>query len=110
VANLRTLIASSSSPQEGYRLELSGLGPDLSGRRLGERIRHEVLELGSDTIIFDCTGVDSMSPSFADEAFGKLAHEAQRPYIRVINASPDILSTVSFAVRERSSDRSLQPS
>jgi len=96
---------STSSSGEDYYVVLADLGPDLSGRNLGEQVRHEVLGFDAKEVVFDCTRVDSMSPSFADEAFGKLATEDQRPRIRVVNATPDILSTVRFAVRNRSSER-----
>jgi hypothetical protein len=78
------------------------VGPDVSGRTRGEAIRLSV-EPGATEVIFDCTGVESMSPSFADEVFGKLAEQPQRPAIRVVNAAPDILSLIRFSVQERTS-------
>ena len=95
-------IPSASKVDGGYRVELSGLGPDLSGRSLGKILRTTALDLDSKTIIFDCTGVDTISPSFADEAFGMLAITPKRPRIEVVNASPSIISAVRFAVRQRS--------
>lgn len=81
-------------------IHLADLGPDISGRGRGEGIRTS-LEAGAQEVIFDCAGIDSMSPSFADEVFGKLAELPQRPAIKVINASPEVLSLIRFAVQER---------
>jgi hypothetical protein len=101
VASLQTLTPSTSNSGDAYLVPLLSLGPDLSGRGLGETVRDEILRLGTEAIVMDCTGIDSMSPSFADEAFGRLVTAPGRPRIRVINASPDILSTVRFAVNQR---------
>jgi STAS-like domain of unknown function (DUF4325) len=75
-------------------------GPDVTGRTLGEQIR-ENLPVSVAEIIFDCSGVDTLSPSFADELFGKLAAAPSRPHIRVVNATSDVLATIRFAVAER---------
>lgn len=85
-----------------YRVALAEHGQDLSGRPLGKVIRAEVLDAGRDAVILDFDGVESLSPSLADEAFGLLALAKDRPKIRVINATPDIVSTVRFAVGNRS--------
>ncbi len=76
------------------------LGPDISGRERGEAVRLSV-DVAAGEVVFDCAGVDSMSPSFADEVFGKLAAEPQRPRIQIVNASRDILALVRFAVQQR---------
>jgi hypothetical protein len=92
----------SDAPDVVYRVELSELGPDLSGRKLGEKVRKSALRERSGRLIFDCAGIATISPSFADEVFGRLATERKRPKIEVINASPDIISAVRFAVRQHS--------
>ncbi|HTA33714.1 MAG TPA: STAS-like domain-containing protein [Solirubrobacteraceae bacterium] len=92
-----TALASNENIQT---IHLSELGPDLSGRTRGETIRG-LVEPGVTEVVFDCTGVESMSPSFADEVFGKLAAQPQRPHIKIINASQDILALARFAVSER---------
>lgn len=79
------------------------LGPDISGRSRGEAVRASV-EAGVDEVVFDCAGVESMSPSFADEVFGKLAAQPDRPRIQIVNASPDVLALVRFAVAERNGE------
>lgn len=99
----------STSSVDGYHsVALAQLGPDLSGRGLGGDLRRYALELTSDEITFDFKGIEAMSPSFADEAFGKLAVESNRPRIKIVNATPDIVATIRFAVRNRA-DAGAQP-
>jgi hypothetical protein len=109
VATSQILMPSTSKSGDDYYVVLADLGPDLSGRSLGEQVRREVLGFDAKEVVFDCIGVDLMTPSFADEAFGKLALEDRRPRIRVVNATPDIVSTVRFAVRNRSAEREPVP-
>jgi STAS-like domain of unknown function (DUF4325) len=92
--------ASISRTDSGYSVSLADWGPDLSGRTLGASIREEVVDLAPE-VLFDCAGVESMSPSFADEVFGKLASSDKRPHINVVNANPAVLSAIRFAVSER---------
>jgi hypothetical protein len=94
---MTTALASNPNTQT---IHLSELGPDLSGRTLGESIRGSI-EAGVTEVVFDCTGIESMSPSFADEVFGKIAAEPQRPHIQIVNATPDIVALARFAVTER---------
>jgi len=95
---MTTTLASKSPNRQ--TIHLAEAGPDLSGRTLGESIRLSI-ESGATEVIFDCAGVESMSPSFADEVFGKLAAQPQRPHIQIVNATPDIVALARFAVRER---------
>jgi hypothetical protein len=82
-------------------IPLVDYGPDASGRTRGVAVR-EVISPEASEIIFDCQGLESMSPSFADEVFGKLAAQAvPRPAIRVVNAETDVLNTIRFAVAQR---------
>lgn len=81
-------------------IHLGDSGPDLSGRALGESIR-ESIEPDAPSVIFDCAGVESMSPSFADEVFGKLSAQPARPPMQIVNATPDIIALVRFAIGER---------
>jgi hypothetical protein len=81
-------------------ITLADIGPDVSGRGHGQTIRESV-EPDATEVIFDCAGVESMSPSFADEVFGKLAELPERPSMRVINAPSDIVALIRFAVQER---------
>jgi STAS-like domain of unknown function (DUF4325) len=91
-----------SKTTDGYTVALAAWGPDLSGRTLGESVRQDVIGL-EPAVVFDCTGIESMSPSFADEVFGKLASspDSERPHISVVNAPVDVLSAIRFAVHER---------
>jgi hypothetical protein len=93
-----TALTSKSPDMQTIRLSESG--PDLSGRGLGETVRESV-EPGVARVVFDCQDVESMSPSFADEVFGKLAALPERPHIQIVNATPDIIALVRFAVQER---------
>lgn len=95
---------STSNAASGVQtVRLAELGPDVTGRSLGARVR-EQLAPGVAEVIFDCEDVEAMSPSFADELFGKLAAEPVRPHVRVINATPDVLATIRFAVSERTAN------
>lgn len=62
----------------------------------------EKVQLGADEVIFNLYGVETMSPSFADELFGKLAVQPNRPpNLKVSNASPEVSNVIRFAVRNR---------
>ena len=95
---------STSSPaHEEQAIALSEFGPDMTGRSLGEQVRGSVSSTAI-AVIFDCEGVEAMSPSFADEVFGKLAAQPKRPLIRLVNASPEVLDAVRFAVQQRTAE------
>jgi len=94
---MSTASTSSSSAQT---IRLAEWGPDVTGRTRGAEVR-ERIEAEATDVVFDCAGVESMSPSFADELFGKLATEDPRPHISVVNAGADIISAIRFAVRQR---------
>ena len=99
-------IASTSSPTDMQTIRLRNWGEDLSGRTLGEEVRG-VVSTQATEVVFDCSGIESMSPSFADELFGKLSVESSRPKtLRVAHAEPDIISVIRFAVQERSAPES----
>jgi hypothetical protein len=92
--------ASTSSPPGQQTIRLAFWGPDATGRTLGREVRESV-EPAAEEVLFDCEGIDAMSPSFADEVFGKLAEQAERPHIKIINATPEVLDTIRFAVSQR---------
>ena len=52
-------------------------GPFLGTRLLGEIVRKEILEAcrANQQVVIDFAGVDTLSPSFADECFGVLLDE-----------------------------------
>ena len=95
--------STSSGSQEGQVIRLDQWGPDVTGRSLGEAVRNQVAP-DAPQVTFDCGGIESMSPSFADELFGKLSAKPLRPHIRVVNATADVLSTIRFAVQQRTVD------
>jgi hypothetical protein len=97
-SQMPTTLTSKSPDMQTIRLVESG--PDLSGRALGAAIR-ESIQPGVPSVVFDCTGVESMSPSFADEVFGKLSAQPGRPPMQIVNATPDIIALVRFAIGER---------
>jgi hypothetical protein len=76
-------------------------GPDASGRTRGVAVREAISPEASE-VIFDCEGLESMAPGFADEVFGKLATQASpRSTMRVVNAAKDVLDTIRFVVAQR---------
>lgn len=79
-------------------IEFSDYGTDLGARFTGAAIREKILDAFKDgkKVIFDFTGVDSISEQFADECFSKLlesfnlndikektAYKDANPFIRV---------------------------
>jgi uncharacterized protein DUF4325 len=93
-----TATLTSNGPQE---ISLSEQGPDLSGRERGMAIRESV-DPGAQEVIFNLYGVETVSPSFADELFGKLSVQANRPAaLKIANAAADVSQVIQFAVRER---------
>jgi hypothetical protein len=82
-------------------ISLTEWGPDVSGRTQGLEIREKV-DPGALEVVFNLYGVETMSPSFADELFGKLSVQENRPAgLKVSNASPAVTQVIQFAVRER---------
>jgi hypothetical protein len=95
-------LTSSGGKQE---IRLGELGTVISGRELGKAIR-EGIDVRAKEVVFDCEGIDSMTPSFADELFGKLSVQDERPEnLKVANAGPEVLSVIRFALRERDPGR-----
>ncbi|HET6690450.1 MAG TPA: STAS-like domain-containing protein [Miltoncostaeaceae bacterium] len=67
-------------------------GPELVGRAPGARLREEAVGLAATArVVIDLAGIEAMSPSFADEIFGKLPADLIRDRrIRFANASDEI--------------------
>src|SRR4051812_11335427 len=85
-------------------ISLSEFGPNISGRERGQAIREQIRP-GIEEVVFDCQGIETMSPSFADELFGKLAVQEGRPrHLKAANAEPEVMSVIRFAVRERTGE------
>lgn len=95
---------------------LSEIGPrcseriaDLGGKD-GGHLRATILQAlksSEDTIIIDLDGVLVMTPSFADEAFGKLLYEVQarelKQRLRLLpgGADPVLVRRIQTALRNR---------
>lgn len=79
------------------------LGPVLAGRGLAAtlRTRVEASLKAEGSIVIDFAGVESMSPSFADELFAKLpAPDEER--VKFEHLSDDLQSLVQFVIEGRS--------
>ncbi|MFC3679394.1 STAS-like domain-containing protein [Bacterioplanoides pacificum] len=79
----------------------------LSSRPYGASIRREwvsMLEAGN-CILVDCSEVDSISDSFADELFGilsvELTPETLCEAVKLSNISDSCLQTIAEAIQER---------
>jgi hypothetical protein len=93
-----TVALTSNGRQE---ISLTEQGPDLSGRERGLAIRESV-DPAANEVVFNLYGVETVSPSFADELFGKLSVQTNRPAgLKIANASSDVGQVIQFAVRER---------
>lgn len=79
-------------------------GEVLGGRILGEEIREEVVRLvnSGEKVVLDLEGVQAISPSFADEIFGKLPLEAGHE-VEFANLSPQIKAVAEMARAGRAS-------
>ncbi|MHB0913866.1 MAG: STAS-like domain-containing protein [Armatimonadota bacterium] len=91
--------------------KLSSWGEFLGSRKLGAEVRRE-LEFAlqrSRGISVDCEGVDTMSHSFADETFGKLAlilgAEDFRHKVRFLHASPEVAAVVRYVLMSRLAEK-----
>lgn len=80
------------------------LGNALVGRTHGELVRERIeqaLESG-ETVVVDFDGVEFMSPSFADEVFGKLPEEpTESGRLRFENLADDLVQLAHFVVAQR---------
>jgi hypothetical protein len=79
-------------------------GEVLGGRVLGEKIRVEVAKQvdAGETVVLDLEGVLAISPSFADEIFGKLPAEVDDDRIEFVNVSEQIQAVANMARAGRS--------
>lgn len=73
-------------------------GEVLGGRILGEEIRAEVVRLvkAGEVVVLDLDGVEAVSPSFADEIFGKLPQEVGEQ-VEFVNVTPPIQAVAEMA-------------
>ena len=73
-------------------------GHVLGGRVLGEKIRHDVVRSvhAGEVVVLDLEGVQAVSPSFADEIFGKLPLEVGER-VEFTNVSRQIQAVADMA-------------
>lgn len=83
-------------------------GPVLATRPLGRRVRNEILEnlQAGEKVVFNLSGVEMLSNSFADECFAKLLLEMDFDHLKqkttFKNSIPSIQHIISYAMRARS--------
>lgn len=81
-------------------------GSVLSGRIFAAELAEEVLSQAEENgvVVFDFAGVETVSPSFADELFGKLVVRVGPDRVRFENLSPHLqaVSQLARLGRERS--------
>ena len=88
------------------RIALAQHGSVLATRWLGGIVRDLVMtHIAEGPVELDFAGVDLASPSFLDEAFGKLtdtlAPSLLNERCHIVNANPTILAMLRMAIRER---------
>lgn len=78
-------------------------GPVLTGRGLAERILSEVADeaAAGGVVELDFARVEAVSPSFADELFGKLPRRVSAERIRFLNLSPHLSAVAKMAEQHR---------
>ena len=78
-------------------------GPVLAGRAAAERIVKDVVaEIAhGDCVVLDFEGVQAVSPSFADELFGKLTTRVDVHRVQFSNLSEHLSSVARMAVQHR---------
>lgn len=96
-----------SAPCEAMKL-VEEHGEVLGGRVLGQEIRAKVVRLveAGEVVTLDLDGVLAVSPSFADEVFGKLPAEVGDDAITFSNVSAQIQEVADMARAGRSGNGS----
>jgi hypothetical protein len=79
-------------------------GPVLAGRGLAASLRAQVeASLKEDgSVVIDFEGVESMSPSFADELFAKLPGPRDNERVKFEHLRDDLQSLARFVIEGRS--------
>ena len=89
------------------RIEFSHIGKQLSTRLAGATVRKQIVTgiEKNEHIVFDFSGVEMVSNSFADECFAKLVLDFDLPRVRQYttfqNASPFIKAVIANSFKER---------
>jgi hypothetical protein len=78
-------------------------GPVLTGRVVAERIVEDAIAevAAGGTVVLDFEDVRAVSPSFADELFGKLAMRIDTDRVRFENLSDHLESVAKMAEQQR---------
>jgi uncharacterized protein DUF4325 len=82
-------------------------GPVLAGRPQAKTLREQIeqeLDAG-ETVVVDLQGVITMSPSFADELFGKLPAETGSGRVKFEHLSEHLESVAHAVAAARSTDK-----
>ncbi|NNV55058.1 STAS-like domain-containing protein [Limnovirga soli] len=88
-------------------IEFGQIGTHLGTRFAGASVREKIISSFGETdkFVFDFTGVETVSNSFADECFAKLIFNFEMEYIKgkttFQNASPFIKAVIANAFKER---------
>ena len=89
------------------RIEFSSIGKQLSTRVAGATVRKQIIQgiEKNERIVFDFSGVEVVSNSFADECFAKLVLDFDLPKVKehttFQNASPFIKAVIANSFKER---------
>jgi hypothetical protein len=89
------------------RIEFLHIGRQLSTRVAGAAVRKQIVQgiKMNETVVFDFSGVEIVSNSFADECFAKLMVEFDLPKLKehttFQNASPFIKAVIANSFKER---------
>lgn len=96
-------------------IEFGLIGTHLGTRFDGASVREKIISSFGETdkFVFDFTGVETVSNSFADECFAKLIFNFEMEEIKAKttfqNVSPFIKAIISNAFKDRLSARSIEP-
>ncbi|MBP6858048.1 MAG: STAS-like domain-containing protein [Candidatus Pacebacteria bacterium] len=92
---------------EPYKIEFGHIGVHIGTRFAGASVRERIERVFNETkkFIFDFTGVETLSESFADECFAKLIEKFDMSEIQTksdfVNANPFIKGVIKKAYIER---------
>lgn len=98
-----------------YKIELGEIGTHLGTRFAGASVREKIEAIFETTekFVFDFTGVETVSNSFADECFAKLTFKFEMDKIKekttFQNASPFIKAVIANAFEDRLHQKAIEP-
>jgi hypothetical protein len=94
-------------------IEFKNIGKQLGTRIAGASVREEIVHAinNNEKVVFDFSGVDVVSNSFADECFAKLtlffSFDTIKSNTTFQNADPFIKAVIANSFRERLSQRAM---